>query len=596
MLEKLRPRLRRSTEETTGGALIARMLKAEGVDVVFGIIDGTYFGFYSVLPRLGIRQVSPRHESCAAHMAGAYARLTGRLGVCMASNGPGVANVLPGVAVEQGEGNRVLLITSCRREGTIAPDRGGTYQSFPQVEVTAAMTKWSCRVPSFARLPEIMRRALRLSFTGRPGVVHVDVPENVMNGRFAVRRGWLARPSQYRTDARVAPAAQDVARAADLLLGARQPMIHAGGGVIHARAFDGLAEVARLAGVPVTTSWGARGAMAETAPWAIPMIAVETTTRIRNEADVVLVLGSRLGETDWWGKAPYWARPSKQKVVQVDCDAAMIGVNRPVELGIVADIGPFLEQLAAVLRERAGGFDRAARDAALARYREGWLAERARLDEKLADRTAPMHPAHVARVCREELGDDAVAVFDGGNATIWGQFYHEVRVPNTVVWTAHFGMLGAGVAHALGAQVARPGSRVVCVIGDGAMGFHPQEIETAVRCGLPVVWVVLCDRQWGMVKINQSFAMKPVKTLVRKHLDPGENINTDFSEIRFDLLAGAMGAHGERVASPDDLAPALRRCLASGLPSVIHVDVDPVKHMWAPALKHFKDMHQEPRG
>jgi acetolactate synthase-1/2/3 large subunit len=596
MLENLSRKLRRPTERLTGGAVVARMLKAEGVDAVFGIIDGTYFGFYSALPGLGIRQVSPRHESCAAHMAGAYARLTGRLGVCMASNGPGVANVLPGIAVEHAEGNRVLLITSCRREGTIAPDRGGTYQSFPQVEVSAPMVKWSCRVPSFARLPEIMRKALRLSFTGRPGVVHVDVPENVMNGRFELRRGWLTKPSQYRGDVHVAPPDEQVSRAADLLISARQPMIHSGSGVIHAQAFRRLADLAELLDAPVTTSWGARGAMPETAPWAIPMIAVELTTRVRNEADLVLVLGSRLGETDWWGKAPYWARPSRQKVVQVDCDPAMLGVNRPLELGIVADVGLFLDRLVAVVRARVGEVDRAARQAALSGYREAWLVERARLDEKLADRASPLHPAHVGHICRRELPDDTVAVFDGGNATIWGQFFHEVREPNTVVWTAHFGMLGAGVAHALGAQVARPASRVVCIIGDGAMGFHPQEIETAVRCELPVIWVVMCDRQWGMVKINQSFAMKPVKTLVKKHLDPGENINTDFSEIRFDALAEAMGAHGERVASPDALAPALRRCLASGRASVIHVDVDPVKHMWAPALKHFKDMHQEPKG
>ncbi len=122
-------------DRMTGGALIARMLKAEGVEVVFGIIDGSYFGLYSSLRDLGIALITPRHETGAAHMAGAYARLTGKLGVCIASNGPGVANVLPGVAVENGEGNRVLLISSWRRSGIVNPDRGGTYQYFKQVAV-----------------------------------------------------------------------------------------------------------------------------------------------------------------------------------------------------------------------------------------------------------------------------------------------------------------------------------------------------------------------------------------------------------------------------------------------------------------------------
>jgi acetolactate synthase-1/2/3 large subunit len=189
-----------------------------------------------------------------------------------------------------------------------------------------------------------------------------------------------------------------------------------------------------------------------------------------------------------------------------------------------------------------------------------------------------------------------VVVFDGGNTAVWANFYHRIRVPNTQLSTHHFGMLGAGVGQALGAAVARPGSHVYCIIGDGAFGFHPQEIETAVRNNLKVIFLVCCDKQWGMVKINQQFALKPVKTMIKKSLGPEETINTDLGEIEFDKLAQAMGAHGERVADPADLAPAIERCLASDKCAVIHVDVDPVKHMWAPGLLQFKDMHKEPAG
>jgi acetolactate synthase I/II/III large subunit len=174
--------------------------------------------------------------------------------------------------------------------------------------------------------------------------------------------------------------------------------------------------------------------------------------------------------------------------------------------------------------------------------------------------------------------------------------YTASRVPNTILSTFKMGMLGAGVAQATGAAVARPDHPVCCIIGDGAMGFHPQEVETAVRNGLRVVYVVVCDRQWGMVKMNQQFMLKPVKTLIRKSLGPGETIKADLGEIRFDLLGESMGAYGERVADPRELRPALERALASGGCAVVHVDVDPVKHMWAPGLMHFKDMHLEPRG
>ena len=207
-----------------------------------------------------------------------------------------------------------------------------------------------------------------------------------------------------------------------------------------------------------------------------------------------------------------------------------------------------------------------------------------------------MVTAHVGAICRQVFDDDAVAIFDGGNTAVWGHFFHEVRVPNTQLATHHFGHLGAGVGQALGAAVARPDKQVYCITGDGAMGFNPQEIETAVRNNLKVIFLVCCDKQWGMVKMNMSFALKPLKTLIKKSLTPEETINTELSEIAFDKLAEAMGAHGERVADPADLQPAIERCLAAGKCSVIHVDVDPTKHMWAPGLIHFKAMHQEPKG
>jgi acetolactate synthase-1/2/3 large subunit len=254
---------------TTGGEVLARILKIEGVDVVFGIIDGTYFGFYSALHRLGIRLITPRHEASAAHAAAAYARLTGRLGVCMASNGPGVANILPGLVVEQAEGNRVLCITSARRTGAMYPLRTGTYQGFDQQAVVGSFAKFSRAVPSFDRIPELMRAALRACWDGRPGVVHLDVPENLMNGEVkAVVPTW--QPSQYRRTTPLAPDARDVERAADLLLRAELPLIHAGSGVIHAQAHEALRTVAELLEAPVTTSWAARGVFDEESPLALP--------------------------------------------------------------------------------------------------------------------------------------------------------------------------------------------------------------------------------------------------------------------------------------------------------------------------------------
>ncbi|MDH5233835.1 MAG: thiamine pyrophosphate-binding protein [Gemmatimonadota bacterium] len=578
----------------SGGEVLARMLQAEGVSHVFGIIDGTYFGFYTSLHRLGITIVTPRHETSAAHMAGAYARLTGRLGVCMASNGPGVANLLPGLVVEQAEGNRVLAITSARRPGIMYPDRGGAYQCFDQVGVIGRIAKWSAAVSSAERLPELARKALRTSFEGRPGVVHLDVPETIMNGAQPTDPP-IAPPRHYRRLTRIEPNAEDVARAVRLLVESRAPMIHAGSGVIHSEACGALRRVAELLQAPVTTSWAARGVLSERSPLAIPMPHVELNHQVRTEADAALIVGARVGETDWWGRPPYWRDPGGQRTVQVDVDGDAIGLNKPVELGVVADARRFLEMLAAVLETAPdAGRHLEERRARVAGYGRRIAAERAGWDEALRNQDVPMHPAHVAAACRTAFPDDAVLVADGGNAAIWTMFYHRVTEPNTLLSTFKFGMLGAGMAQAVGAAVARPGVPVCCIIGDGAAGFHPQEIETAVRIGARVTYVVMCDRQWGMVKMNQQFALRPIKTLLFKHLDPDETINADLGEVAFDAMARSMGAHGERVADARELPAALGRALASGGCAVIHVDVDPVKHMWAPGLRHFKKMHEEP--
>lgn len=579
----------------TGGGIVSRMLAAEGIYKAFGIIDGTYFGMYASFEENGIDLIGPRHEACAVHMAGAYACMSGGIGVAIASNGPGVANALSGVAVEEVEGNRVLLITSCRRQGIVYPDRGGAFQAFDQVGVIGKMSKWSCAVPSVERLPELMRRALRKCYTGRPGVVHIDVPESVMNTAVPEEASWFRAPEQYRQLEPLAPTTRQVQGALELLATAKQPMIHAGCGVMHAGAYEELRQVAELLHAPVTTSWGARAAIDERHELSIGMPYVDAIKQTRNESDCVLVLGSRLGETDFWGKAPYWAPASKQKLIQVDIDLEHLGNNRPVDLPVQADVGEFLRQLAAMARTRRTGAN-AARRSWVGGIQKSCKKRRAKLDKHLEKQGVPMHPAHVANICDRVFEEDAVLVVDGGNTSIWGHFFHQVRCPNTLLGTAKMGMLGAGIPQAIAAKVARPDKQVYCVIGDGAMGFHPQEIETAVRHGLQVIWLVLCDRQWGMVKMTQQFAMKPLKTLVNKTLSPEENINTDLEEIQFDQLARSMGAHGERVADPGGLAGAIERSLASGKPAVIHVDVDRVAHLWAPNLKTFKDMHAEPKS
>jgi acetolactate synthase-1/2/3 large subunit len=455
------------------------------------------------------------------------------------------------------------------------------------------MTKWTGAAMSFGRVPQTMRRAFRVAHRGRPGVVHVTVPEDVMNGSFEGEAPVLP-PERYRRTEPLAPSPELVHRAAALLAGAELPLIHVGTGVVHAGAEQLVAELAQALPAPLTASWGGRSAVDDRLPNAIPLLP-PLIDEVRNEADVVLALGTRFGETDWWGKVPYWRAPDEQRLIQVDIDDEVLGVNKPVDVAVLGDVGLFLRALLAELEEHQDSHRHSTRAARIEEFAgtKGEISEFLRAVPNPQDE-APMHSAHVPLICREAFDDDAVLVVDGGNTAVWTNLYHENRLPGSMLSTFKFGMLGAGIGQALGAKVAYPDRQVYCILGDGAMGFHPQELETAVRHDLPVIFLVLCDRQWGMVKFGQGMAMDAEAMMEDRSLPPEETINTDFGEIRFDALAESMGAHGERVASAAELRPAIERCLADGRCSVIHVDVDPVEHMWAPGLDVFKAMHMEP--
>jgi len=583
-------------ETIKGGEIISKMLAAEGVKTVFGIADSSISALCISLKSNGIKLISPTHETNAMHMAGAYARITGHLGVCIAGKGPGLANALSGVAVENAEGHRVLLISGAAEGGNPDYSPKGAYRYLPQLDATQPITKWNGAVSSPEKISETMCKAFRLSHTGKPGVVHVDIPETIMHMDCPYDPSWIRDPASYRSLDPMPPLTELVEKAADMLIEARFPLIHAGTGIIHAGAFKELTELAGLLEAPVSTSWGARSAMDERKGQSIPMIYLSTTTELRNKTDVVLALGSRIGETDWWGKPPYWAPPSKQKLIQVDLDASVFGFNKPVDLAVLGDVKVFMQQLMETLEKRKTNMNLEDRRKKTRAIRKSCHARRSQLDKHLLDSSTPMASAHVPHICRQIFDDDAIVVIDGGNTSIWGLFFHQVRTPNTIVGTPKMGHLGAGVSQALGAKMANGKRQVYCIIGDGAMGFHQQEIETAVRYNLPVIYLVLCDKQWGMVKMNQLFTLKPIKTLIMKTLSPDESINADIGETRFDQLAEAMGAFGQRVSDPKALGGAIRAALDSGRCSVIHIDVDPVKHMWAPNLKDFKDLHAEPAG
>jgi len=230
------------------------------------------------------------------------------------------------------------------------------------------------------------------------------------------------------------------------------PMIHAGGGVVHAQAFSELQELATLLCAPITTSWGARSVVDERSIESIPFIYKDVVTRIRNDADVALVLGSRMGETDGWGAPPHWAPASSQDLIQVDLDPEILGSGRATDLAVQADVKEFLMALIDTLKKKKHMDHLDGRRKKIKTYQKSCGTIRNKLDKLLADKDAPLNPAQVPAICREIFDDDAILAIDGGRTTVWSHYFHQVRVPNTLLEAPKMGYVGSGPPHAIGAK------------------------------------------------------------------------------------------------------------------------------------------------
>jgi acetolactate synthase-1/2/3 large subunit len=326
----------------------------------------------------------------------------------------------------------------------------------------------------------------------------------------------------------------------------------------------------------MTTSLAARGVVPEDHPRYFHPLNRDAMDAARSEADVVLVVGGRVGELDGWGRPPSWGDPAVQKVIQVDVDPTSIGLNRPVDLGIVGDARAVLTALMTSLRESCGPRQE---HAGFEKYRalsQEWHRE---LENALGADGEQINPGRMVQVVRDFFPRDAITVMDGGNTSLWTASYNPILAPRSYLYTAKFGHLGTGLPYAIGAKLAAPERPVYLISGDGAIGFNIQELETARRYGANITAIVSCDQGWGMERSSQLFAQI------------GELVECDlYPDTRYDLVAQAFGCHGEKVDRLAQLRPALERATASGKPALIQVTVDPMDNLGPPGLLVFSSM------
>lgn len=567
---------------TMGGELLVKCLIQEGVSYVFGIPGGQLCpildGIRRFGPDAGLAFVMTRHEEAAAHMADAYARVSGQPGVCIGTVGPGAANLVPGVYPAWADSIPLVVLTAQNQTWKSYPERG-SMQSLAQTDLFAAITKWQARVTRWERIPELVQRAFRVAVSGRPRPVHLDLHVDVLTatGDEETLTYRPLPPERYRADRGPVAQAELIEQAARMLVEAERPLIHAGGGVLRAAAWDELRALAEHLSAPVTTSQGACGVLPEDHPLCL-IPGGYGALGAQAMADLVLLVGGRLGDVDFWGQPPYWGDPEQQRLIQIDIEPENIALNRPVDLALVGDAKATLQALLAAVQRLSGPVPQRPDLAEYHAAQQAWLAQFA---THAASDKVPIHPLRLIRDVRAFFPRQAITIVDGGNTNVWAHYLNRVYAPRTFLWAADSGHLGTGLPYAIGARLARPDLPVYAICGDGAFALNMQELETAARLGLSLVVVIANDRQWGMIKGAQMAAYD------------ARYIGVDFTDIRYDQIAQAMGCWGERIEDPRQITSALERAVASGKPAVLDVLVDPWANLTPPDLENLDAVWME---
>lgn len=547
----------------TGGELLARCLKNEGVRYVFGIPGGQLCTILDAIYRMeGIDFVMTRHESAASHMADAWSRVTGKVGVCTGTVGPGALNLVPGVAAAFADSSPILVVTPQVQSWLAYPFKG-SQQELDHVRLFKPITKWNAFVNKWDRIPEIVQRAFRIATTGRPGPVHIDVPVDILFEKREETEVKIPPPERYRPKTPPAGAPSAIKEAAELLARAENPVIHAGGGVLRSGAWAEVIELAEYLGAPVSTSLSARGVIPHDHPLSLYPVSPGTFAAW-GEADVVLAVGVRFGQLDFWGRTPLWNE--RQKLIWIDIDPEVIGQNREVDVPIVGDVKVCLAQIIEELRNFTPPKERANKYKELDR---NFVKEFERLAE---NSVVPIHPLRLVKDVREFFPKDSLVVIDGGNIAMWTTYLCKIYEPRSFLWSADMGHLGAGLPFAIAAKLARPEKHVFIIHGDGAFMLMNQELETAKRLNLQVIDIIANDRAWGMIKAAQASSFG------------GRFIGVDFTDVHYDKMAESMGCYSERVEKPENIIPALERAVKSKLPAVIDVLIDANANLNPPHL------------
>lgn len=541
-------------QHLNGGQALIAALRTEGIQEVFGIVGGKLAPLLQALAaEPAMRFHGVRHEAAGAMMAAAvHGSGLGRIAVAMGEMGPGGLNLAAGLGPAFANHLPLLVLTTGQHRAAARPFRG-MFMDLDTHALLKPLVKWSAVVQDGRRIPELVRRAFREALSGRPGPVHLDVPQDVLTDVQGFDDGeFTLPPARYRPLHGPRPAAADVTAGATLLAGAQRPLIVAGGGVLQADAVAAVRALAARLQAPVLPTQMALGVVPTDSPHFIGqggVIGGEAVAAAMAQADVVLAVGCRFSSWMWDERGPLVRR--HQAVVNINIDPSALGEPVCHQVAMHADARQALDDLLAALPPTSPGADAAW----LAGLRQQRLRHEANL---LALADAPgevMHPAALARAIGRAMPAEALAVYDGGHTSFWSNDLTPVTAPHTRFHEPGMSQLGFGLPQAIALQLLHPGRPVFNLTGDGSFGFTLQELDTARRLKAPVISVIHHNASWGVIRIGQQ--------------RQGFDIGTTLEDTDHAAIARGFGCYGETVSRPDEVAPAIARALASGLPAVI---------------------------
>ena len=528
----------------SGGQLLVDQLAVHGVDLAFGVPGESYIDVLDAVRDSPVRYVTCRHEAGAANMAEAYGKLTGRPGICFVTRGPGATQASVGVHTAFQDGTPLILFVGQIRRGDVGRE---AFQELDYELVFGSTTKWVAQIDRAERIPELVARAFRTATSGRPGPVVLALPEDML-----VERAEVPDASPY-TPAQAAPVEGELAEARALLASAKRPLAIVGGQPWTAEAGAQIERWLEASGVPVAAAWRCQDYVDNESRCYAGHLSIgqdpALADRLR-EADVLLVVGARLGDIETTGFSTITPPGTGRALVHVHPDPNELGRVYEPALGIVASGPRFAGALDALAPLERGGEDM---DAAHGAYLASLDGRPLPGDVRMTD---------VMATLRARLGPDAIVASGAGNFTVWAHRFYSFRRYRTQLAPLS-GAMGYGLPAAIAAKLVHPEREVVCIAGDGDFLMSVPELAAARQHEAAIVVLVVDNGMYGTIRMHQE----------RNY--PGRVSGTDLVNPDFAALARSFGAHGERVERSEDVPAALDRALAAGIPAVLHLPVDP---------------------